>query len=33
MFSLSLTVADLAASVAFYEKLGFETTGGDADAG
>ncbi len=33
VFSLSLTVADLAASVAFYEKLGFEVTGGDADSG
>lgn len=33
VFSLSLTVADLTASVAFYEKLGFETTGGDADGG
>lgn len=26
-FSISLTVKDLAASKAFYEKLGFETTG------
>ena len=33
VFSLSLTVADLTASVEFYEKLGFETTGGDADGG
>jgi lactoylglutathione lyase len=30
-FSISLAVADLAASRAFYEKLGFEVTGGDAD--
>jgi catechol 2,3-dioxygenase-like lactoylglutathione lyase family enzyme len=30
-FSLSLAVADLGASRAFYEKLGFEVTGGDAD--
>lgn len=29
-FSISLTVKDLAASRAFYEKLGFEVTGGDA---
>jgi lactoylglutathione lyase len=28
-FSLSLTVADLAASRAFYEKLGFRPHGGD----
>jgi len=28
-FSVSLTVQDLAASRAFYEKLGFEVTGGD----
>ena len=27
-FSVSLTVKDLAASRAFYEKLGFEVTGG-----
>ncbi|MCL7971076.1 MAG: VOC family protein [marine benthic group bacterium] len=27
-FSISLTVKDLAASRAFYEKLGFEVTGG-----
>ena len=33
VFSLSLAVADLAASVAFYEKLGFEATGGDAEGG
>ncbi len=32
-FSISLTVADLAASKAFYEKLGFTETGGDADSG
>ena len=32
-FSVSLSVADLAASRAFYETLGFEVTGGDADAG
>ncbi len=32
-FSISLTVSDLAASKAFYEKLGFEETGGDADSG
>ncbi len=29
-FSISLTVKDLAASRAFYEKLGFGVTGGDA---
>ncbi len=29
-FSVSLSVKDLAASRAFYEKLGFETVGGDA---
>ena len=28
-FSVSLSVKDLAASRAFYEKLGFSTTGGD----
>jgi len=28
-FSISLAVADLGASRAFYEKLGFEVTGGD----
>ena len=28
-FSVSLTVADLDASRAFYEKLGFSVTGGD----
>jgi catechol 2,3-dioxygenase-like lactoylglutathione lyase family enzyme len=32
-FSISLTVADLAASQAFYEKLGFSVTGGDAEQG
>lgn len=32
-FSVSLSVQDLAASRAFYERLGFEATGGDADAG
>ncbi len=30
-FSISLTVKDLAASRAFYEKLGFTPTGGRAD--
>ena len=30
-FSISLAVKDLAASRAFYEKLGFEITGGNAD--
>lgn len=30
-FSVSLPVADLAASRAFYETLGFAVTGGDAD--
>ena len=29
-FSVSLAVKDLAASRAFYEKLGFEVFGGDA---
>ena len=29
-FSISLAVKDLATSQAFYEKLGFEATGGDA---
>lgn len=33
VFSMSLNVADLARSRAFYEKLGFEVTGGDADGG
>lgn len=32
-FSISLTVSDLAASQAFYEKLGFTVTGGDAEQG
>ena len=32
LFSISLTVKDLAASKAFYEKLGFEQTGGDLKA-
>ena len=32
-FSVSLSVKDLAASQAFYEKLGFSVTGGDADQG
>lgn len=32
-FSVSLTVKDLATSRAFYEKLGFVETGGDADSG
>lgn len=30
-FSISLTVADLDASQAFYEKLGFEVFGGSAE--
>ncbi|MCI4650353.1 VOC family protein [Phaeodactylibacter sp.] len=30
-FSVSLSVKDLAASKAFYEKLGFEVFGGDQD--
>jgi catechol 2,3-dioxygenase-like lactoylglutathione lyase family enzyme len=30
-FSISLAVADLAASRDFYERLGFEVTGGSAD--
>jgi lactoylglutathione lyase len=30
-FSVSLPVADLAASQAFYETLGFEVTGGEAE--
>ena len=33
VFSLSLSVADLAASAEFYAKLGFVPTGGDADSG
>jgi catechol 2,3-dioxygenase-like lactoylglutathione lyase family enzyme len=32
-FSVSLAVKDLAASRAFYEKLGFQTFGGDAEQG
>lgn len=32
-FSVSLNVADIAASKAFYEKLGFEATGGAEDEG
>ena len=32
-FSISLSVADLAVSREFYEKLGFEAFGGDADQG
>lgn len=32
-FSISLTVQDLAASKAFYEKLGFAEAGGDASQG
>ena len=32
-FSISLTVKDLDASRQFYEKLGFEVTGGEADKG
>ncbi len=32
-FSLSLNVQDIAASQAFYGKLGFETVGGDAAQG
>ena len=32
-FSLSLEVKDLSASRTFYEKLGFEIFGGDADQG
>lgn len=32
-FSISLTVKDLSASRAFYEKLGFAVAGGDADQG
>ena len=32
-FSVSLAVKDLAASRAFYEKLGFTAMGGDADQG
>ncbi len=32
-FSVSLAVKDLAASRAFYAKLGFKVVGGDADQG
>lgn len=32
-FSISLTVADLERSKAFYELLGFDAVGGDADGG
>lgn len=32
-FSVSLAVKDLAVSRAFYEKLGFEVLGGDAEQG
>lgn len=32
-FSISLSVADLDSSRQFYEKLGFEVAGGDADHG
>jgi catechol 2,3-dioxygenase-like lactoylglutathione lyase family enzyme len=32
-FSVSLSVKDIAASKAFYEKLGFEAFGGDASQG
>lgn len=32
-FSVSLTVKDIAASRAFYEKLGFTTMGGDQSQG
>lgn len=32
-FSVSLNVKDLAASKAFYQKLGFTAFGGDADEG
>lgn len=32
-FSISLTVKDLQVSKAFYEKLGFQATGGDEKAG
>jgi catechol 2,3-dioxygenase-like lactoylglutathione lyase family enzyme len=31
-FSISLSVEDLAASVAFYRRLGFEPTGGDGES-
>lgn len=32
-FSVSLNVTDIQASKAFYEKLGFEIAGGDAEQG
>jgi len=32
-FSLSLSVKDIKASIAFYEKLGFKAVGGDAEQG
>lgn len=32
-FSVSLTVKDIGASKAFYEKLGFQATGGNAEHG
>ncbi len=32
-FSVSLAVKDLSASLAFYQALGFEATGGDAEEG
>ena len=32
-FSMSLAVKNLSASKTFYETIGFETFGGDADAG
>ena len=32
-FSVSLTVKDIGASKAFYEKLGFEALGGDCNRG
>lgn len=32
-FSVSLSVKDIAASRAFYERLGFSVLGGDADQG
>ena len=32
-FSVSLAVRDLGASLALYEKLGFEATGGDREGG
>lgn len=32
-FSISLAVADIKRSIAFYEQLGFENFGGDVDQG